>query len=147
MDKMTEQMAIEYGKDYLKDLICACCKVEDTHKEFVRLSIDALEKQSMVNEILNELQQYREIGTVREIKIKQAEMQVLSKRYLSDLGELMKYQSIGTVEECRDNNDFLEFLYNHIPPNEMEQYLHMYRTKEKIAVNGYADQGGLMSAT
>lgn len=65
---MTEQMAIEYGKDYLKDLICACCKVEDTHKEFVRFSIEALEKQSMVNEILNELKQYRAIGTVDELQ-------------------------------------------------------------------------------
>ena len=52
-----------------------------------------------------------------------------------------------TVEECRENRDFLEFLYNHILPNEMEQYLSMYNIKEKIVVNGYADQSGLMSAT
>ena len=61
-----------------------------------------------------------------------------------------EYRAIGTVEEfeaLKEDKNFLEFLYNHIPPNEMEQYLSMYHIKEKIAVNGYADQSGLMSAT
>jgi len=57
------------------------------------------------------------------------------------------YTSLGTVEECKENKDFLEFLYNHILPNEMEQYLSMYHTKEKTFVNGYADQCGLISET
>ena len=91
---MTEQMAIEYGKDYLKDLICACCKVEDTHKEFVRLSIDALEKQSMVNEILNELKQYRAIGTVEEIQRMKDHLLMVS-------GMCKDYYEIGTVEELQ----------------------------------------------
>ena len=101
MDKMTEQMAIEYGKDYLKDLICACCKVEDTHKEFVRLSIQALEKQSMVNEILNELKQYRAIGTVKEIKIREAQFQRLSEGYLIDLTSLREYRELGTIADLQ----------------------------------------------
>ena len=107
----------------------------------------AFEDLEIAIQALKEIREYRELGTVKQIRIKQAEFGVLSKRYLSDLGELMKYQKIGTVEECRDNNDFLDFLYNHIPPNEMEQYLSMYHTKDKVAVNGYADQNGLMSAT
>ena len=107
----------------------------------------AYEDLEIALQVMKEIREYRELGTVKQIRIKQAEFGVLSKRYLSDLGELMKYQKIGTVEECRDNNDFLDFLYNHIPPNEMEQYLSMYRTKDKVAVNGYADQNGLMSAT
>ena len=61
--------------------------------------------------------------------------------------EIQRYRAIGTVEECRADKDFLEFLYDHILPNEMEQYLSMYRTKDKIKVNGYADQSGLMPAT
>lgn len=63
------------------------------------------------------------------------------------LEEIQQYRAIGTVEEFKENKDFLEFLYNHIPPNEMEQYLSMYHTKDKTVTNGYADQCGLMSAT
>ena len=66
---------------------------------------------------------------------------------LQVMKEIREYRELGTVEKCRDNNDFLDFLYNHIPPNEMEQYLYMYHTKDKVAVNGYADQSSLMSAT
>jgi hypothetical protein len=50
---------------------------------------------------LAEIQEYRAIGTVKEIKIKQAEFAVLSKRYLADLRELMEYQKIGTIEEFK----------------------------------------------
>lgn len=66
------------------------------------------------------------------------------------LRKLAKYEAIGTIEEfkaLKEDKKFLKFLYNHILPNEMEQYLSMYHTKDKIAVNGYADQSGLMSAT
>lgn len=42
---MTWSEAKRYGEDYLKDLVCAVCKVEDKHKDFVRMSIKALEKQ------------------------------------------------------------------------------------------------------
>lgn len=66
------------------------------------------------------------------------------------LEEIQQYKAIGNIEEfkaLKEDKNFLEFLYNHIPPNEMEQYLSMYNTKDKVAVNGYADQSGLMSAT
>lgn len=96
---------------------------------------------------LSEIQQYRAIGTVKEIRIKQAEFEVLSKRYLADLKELMEYQKIGTIDELKEDSRFLEFLYNQIPPNEMEQYLSVYRMKDKVAVNGYAEKCGLMPAT
>ena len=64
--------------------------------------------------------------------------------------EIQLYRATGTVEEfkaLKEGGRFLEFLYNHIPPNEMEQYLSMYQAKDKVAVNGYADQCGLMPAT
>ena len=49
------------------------------------------------------------------------------------LEEIQKYRAIGTVEECRENKEFLEFLYNIINPNDMEQYLSMYHgSGEKI---------------
>ena len=49
------------------------------------------------------------------------------------LEEIQQYRAIGTVEECRENKEFLEFLYNRINPNDMEQYLSMYHgSGEKI---------------
>lgn len=55
---MIEQEAIRYGEEYLHDLCCAACKVEDKHKEFVKMSIKALE----------EIKQYRAIGTPEECR-------------------------------------------------------------------------------
>lgn len=66
------------------------------------------------------------------------------------LAEIQQYRAIGTIDEfkaLKEDKNFLEFLYNQILPNEMEQYLSMYRMKDKVAVNGYADQCGLMPAT
>lgn len=65
------------------------------------------------------------------------------------LEEVEQYRALGTVEELKENKDFLEFLYNAIQPNEMEQYLSMYKAKDTkaTATEGYADQCGLMSAT
>ena len=49
------------------------------------------------------------------------------------LEEVQQYREIGTVEECRENKELLEFLYNRINPNDMEQYLSMYHgSGEKI---------------
>ena len=49
------------------------------------------------------------------------------------LEEVQQYRAIGTVDECRENKEFLEFLYNRINPNDMEQYLSMYHgSGEKI---------------
>jgi hypothetical protein len=42
---MTREEAIAYGEDYLKDLISACCHIEEKHKDFVRMAIKALEQQ------------------------------------------------------------------------------------------------------
>ena len=50
---------------------------------------------------LEEIQQYREIGTVKEIKIREAQFARLSEGYLKDLSLLREYQSLGTVEEIQ----------------------------------------------
>lgn len=42
---MTREELIRYGNDYYRDLVNACCGVEEKHKEFVRESIKALEQQ------------------------------------------------------------------------------------------------------
>lgn len=91
---MTEQMAIEEIIEYERYL---SKQPEICNEDFMKC-----EEHGLIAEWLEELKQYRAIGTVKEIKIKQAEMAVLSKRYLADLGELMEYQKIGTVEELKE---------------------------------------------
>lgn len=54
------------------------------------------------------------------------------------LEEIQAYRAIGTVEDFKDlkeDNRFLEFLYDRISPNEMEQYLSMYKATD-IKTNG-----------
>lgn len=55
----------------------------------------------------------------------------LFKQIESEHKEIQQYKAIGTVEKLQENRNFLEFLYNHIPLNEMEQYLAMYNTSEE----------------
>lgn len=68
---MTEQMAIEY---LLNRYLVVGSPVNppkeecEKHNAVIDMAIQALEKQSMVNEVLNELKQYREIGTVEELQ-------------------------------------------------------------------------------
>ncbi len=42
---MTREEVITYGKDYYRDLITACCEISEKHKEFVRMSLEALEQE------------------------------------------------------------------------------------------------------
>lgn len=42
---MTREEALSYGNDYYTDLISACCKIDKKHKEFVKMSIKALEQE------------------------------------------------------------------------------------------------------
>ena len=42
---MTREEAIAYGNDYYRDLISACCKIDEKHKEFVKMSLKALEQE------------------------------------------------------------------------------------------------------
>lgn len=41
---MTKEETIKYGNDYYRDLITACCEISEKHKEFVRMSLEALEQ-------------------------------------------------------------------------------------------------------
>ena len=84
-------------------------------------------------EALEEVQQYREIGTVEgyeRVIESSIENYNLYREYKAKVQE---YRAIGTIEECRENKEFLDFLYNRINPNDMEQYLSMYNcSDEKI---------------
>lgn len=104
------------------------------------LDISYAEENEQVAEFLEELKAYRTIGTVEELTALEksdASKEKSSIEYYNQMREyhdkLAEYESIGTVEECRENKDFLEFLYNRINPNDMEQYLSMYNcSDEKI---------------
>lgn len=63
-------------------------------KDFIEPLKDAIQA-------LEEIQQYRAIGTVMEIKIKQGQLKRLSEGYLSDFTLLREYQSIGTIDEFK----------------------------------------------
>ena len=75
-------------------------------QDFIRMfgcNFDDLETRSF-NEIvayLEELKQYRAIGTVKEIKIREAQFERLSARYLNDLYLLREYETIGTIGEFK----------------------------------------------
>ena len=86
---MTEQEAI---KEFEERLAIADFKDDiPEYYEAMELAVKSLE----------EIQQYRAIGTVKEIKIREAQAKRLSEGYLTNLGILREYQSIGTPDECR----------------------------------------------
>lgn len=72
---------------------------------------------------LDELEQYEAIGTVKIFE-------TVIKSQMEYFNRMREYEKIGTVSEFRENKNFLEFLYNAINPNEMEQYLAMYHASE-----------------
>ena len=103
---MTEQMAIEYLLNrYLVVGSPVNPPKEECEKQnaVIDMAIQALEKQSMVNEILNELQQYRAIGTVEEIQTAMKYMRIAKMH--GTVGKVIdacvEYESIGTVEELQ----------------------------------------------
>lgn len=48
---MTREEAIAYGNDYYRDLITACCEIDEKHKEFVRMSLEALDPELKIDAI------------------------------------------------------------------------------------------------
>lgn len=114
---MTEQEAIKIIKH----------KVGRFQNDMINDALDVAIK------ALEEVQQYRAIGTVEgyeRVIESSIENYNLYREYKEKVQE---YRTIGTVEECRENKEFLDFLYNRINPNDMEQYLSMYNcSDEKI---------------
>lgn len=52
---MTREEAIAYGNDYYRDLMSACCKIDEKHKEFVRMSLEALEQEPCEDATLKDI--------------------------------------------------------------------------------------------
>jgi hypothetical protein len=51
---MNLEEAIAYGNDYYRDLVTACCEIDEKHKEFVRMSLKALEQESLCDRLARE---------------------------------------------------------------------------------------------
>ena len=81
---MTENEAIEILEE-VKEL-------DDTMYAYNRAYMNALD---MAIEVLKEVQQYREIGTVEQVRNQKHNLEMAYK-IISD------YEAIGTVEECRE---------------------------------------------
>ena len=52
---MAREELLKYGKDYLSDLITACCKIESLHLNFVKESIKALEQEDALDKAKAEM--------------------------------------------------------------------------------------------
>ncbi len=82
---------------------------------------------------LEEVQQYRTIGTVEELKAAMKYVYLAKKH--GTVGQVIencvKYEEIGTPEECLRNKDFLDFLSDKMNPNDFETYLRLYNALEE----------------
>lgn len=89
-------------------------------------------KQTAIN-ALEEVQQYRAIGTLEELKEAMKYVWLVKKHGTigKALEECAEYESIGTVEECLRNKDFLDFLSDKMNPNDFEIYLRLYNALEE----------------
>lgn len=97
---MTENEAISRIKDHME-----IHRLKEPRAIYITVAL------SMAITALKEIQQYRKIGTVEEIKdllatISEAAEDVdesgISVGFVKDLIQLKKYREIGTVEECRE---------------------------------------------
>lgn len=88
-------------------------------------------------EALEEVQQYRAIGTVEEL-IRGKMYMDIAKRHGTIgrvIDECVAYETIGTPEECLQYKDFLDFLSDKMNPNDFETYLRMYNSLEEKGRN------------
>lgn len=142
---MTENEAIKELETSI-DLAKMCTQNYERKKE--------IQGYEMAIKALEEVQQYRQIGTVSTCRnavgickamierginpdniteyIKFEDNLVQRGYDLKKLIEMMKehkqYRQICTVEECLRNKDFLDFLADKMNPNDFETYLSMYNS-------------------
>lgn len=91
---------------------------------------------------LEEVQQYRAIGTLEELKTAMQYVQ-LAKAH-GTVGQVIEncaeYEEIGTPKECLRNKDFLDFLADKMNPDDFETYLRIYNALgDRRTNNGKTD--------
>ena len=83
--------------------------------------------------MVQELEQYRAIGTLEELKAAMKYVYLAKKH--GTVGQVIencvKYEEIGTPEECLQNKDFLDFLTDKMNPNDFETYFRIYNAQEE----------------
>lgn len=77
----------------------------------------------MAIEALEEIEQYKVLGTPKEIKIREVSARQLSEAYLSNLTELREYQSLGTVEELTNQKHNLSVAYKVIAELQQKDWI------------------------
>lgn len=91
------------------------------------------EKADTILAMVQELEQYRAIGTLEELKAAMKYVYLAKKH--GTVGQVIencvKYEEIGTPEECLQNKDFLDFLADKMNPNDFETYFLMYNAQEE----------------
>ena len=92
------------------------------------------EKANTILAMVEELQQYRAIGTVEELQTMK-EHGGFTGVELANIAamqmKLKEYEAIGMPEECLRNKDFLDFLSDQMNPNDFEIYLRLYNALEE----------------
>ena len=91
------------------------------------------EKANTILVMVQELEQYRAIGTLEELKAAMKYVYLAKKH--GTVGQVIencvKYEEIGTPEECLQNKDFLDFLTDKMNPNDFETYFRIYNAQEE----------------
>ena len=91
------------------------------------------EKADTILAMVQELEQYRAIGTLEELKAAMKYVYLAKKH--GTVGQVIencvKYEEIGTPEECLQNKDFLDFLSYKMKPGDFETYLRLYNALEE----------------
>lgn len=93
-------MTVQEAIDWLKAI--SVTLQENIHKSSYLKRKEAVH---MGIQALRELEQYKALGTPKEIKIREVSSAQLGKAYLSNLTELREYQSLGTVEELKESRE------------------------------------------
>ena len=102
---MTENEAIEVLSNELiviTDMIGYCRDFEKESDLALAYRVKRKEAHKIAITALKEIQQYREIGTVEEIKQAIGVLSLSENDIIETFHELNEYRKIGTVNECRE---------------------------------------------
>ena len=102
--EISKKELIRYGKDYLSDLVTACCSISDIHKEFVRESIKALEQESAIDKIRAEIAEYGSICVAYAITDKTKTDEGI-KKLVSDVLKQAKEQVLDIIDKYKEESE------------------------------------------